>query len=500
MTGPTTGRASGAERRAALIEKLAGLPPERRAALLRSLGGAAADPGGQEWPLSPGQERLWFLSRFDPADTSYNTPWSVRLRGPLDRAALAAAFTRVTERHEVLRTRFRLRGDAPVQVVLPPAPTPVEDLVTSGEAGRDGAGLDGAGPDGAGPDGAGADEALREFAERPFDLENEPPLRVGVARLGEDEVVLCIVLHHIVVDGWSLDVLMRELAECYAATREGREPILAELPMQYASFAVQERQRDHTAGVEHWAGRLAGAPSLDLPLDHPRPSRWSGRGGREELLLPPEEVTPLERVARKRRCTSFMALVAAYEATLALASGQTDFCVGVPVSRRTRSELAPLIGYFGNTLVLRADLSGDPAFHELLDRVREATLAGMRHADVPFEHILAALRVPRDVGRPPLCQAMFNLHSDLPKDDLLGTRFADLDAEVHTIPPSHTKSEVSLDLWRGPEGLGGVFDYSADLFTPATARRLVRGFAEVVRRAGADPETRLSALSGAFSD
>ncbi len=479
-----TGRMTTADRRAALIEKLAGLPPERRAALLRSLGGAA-DPGGEEWPLSPGQERLWFLSRFDPADTSYNLPWSVRLRGPLDTAALAAAFTRVTERHEVLRTRFRLRGDAPVQVVLPPAPTPVEDLATSGEAG---------------PDGTGVEEALREFAERPFDLENEPPLRAGVARRGEDDVVLCIVLHHIVVDGWSLDVLMRELAECYAATREGREPVLAELPMQYSSFAVQERRRDHTAGVEQWAGRLAGAPSLDLPADHPRPSRWSGRGAREELLLPPEEVTPLERVARKRRCTSFMALVAAYQATLALASGQSDFCVGVPVSRRTRSELAPLIGYFGNTLVLRADLSGDPAFHELLDRVREATLAGMRHADVPFEHILAALRVPRDVGRPPLCQAMFNLHSDLPKDDLLGTRFADLDAEVHTIPPSHTKSEVSLDLWRGPEGLGGVFDYSADLFTPATARRLVRGFAEVVRRAGADPETRLSALSGAFSN
>ncbi|WP_169946190.1 condensation domain-containing protein [Microbispora sp. H11081] len=466
-----------AERRAALIGKLAGLPPERRAALLRSLGGERADADGQEWPLSPGQERLWFLSRFDPEDASYNTPWCMRLRGPLDAGALAAAFTRVVARHEVLRTRFRLRGDAPVQVVLPPGPVPLEKIAISGEA--------------------DLDRALREFAERPFDLENEPPLRAGLATPGEDDAVVCIVLHHIVVDGWSLDVLLRELAECYAAAREGREPELPELPTQYPRFAVQERQRDHTEGLRFWASRLAGAPTLDLPADRPRPLRWSGRGARVELLLPPEDVTPLERVARRRRCTSFMALAAAYEVTLGLASGQRDFCVGVPVAGRPRSELAPLIGYFGNTLVLRADLSGDPSFHELLDRVREAALAGMRHADVPFEHILAALRVPRDIGRPPLCQTMFNLHN-LPNDDLLGTRFGDLDREIHVVPPSHTKAEISIDLWRGPEGLGGVLDYSSDLFAPATANRLVRGFAEVVRRAGADPDVRLSALSGVF--
>ncbi|MEV4458541.1 condensation domain-containing protein [Microbispora sp. NPDC049633] len=467
-----------AERRAALIEKLAGLPPERRAALLRSLGGEPRDAGGQEWPLSPGQERLWFLSRFDPADTTYNTPWCMRLRGPLDVDALTAAFTRIVARHEVLRTRFRLRGDAPVQVVLPPGPVPLEKIAFSGEA--------------------DLERALKEFVDRPFDLENAPPLRAGLAGLGEDDAVVCIVLHHIVMDGWSLDVLLRELTECYAAAREGRDPDLPELPTQYPRFAVQERQRDHTEGVEFWARRLAGAPALDLPTDHPRPPRWSGRGGREQLLLPPEVITPLEKVARKRRCTSFMALIAAYQATLALASGQTDFCVGVPVAGRSRSELAPLIGYFGNTMVVRADLSGDPSFHELLDRVRATTLAGMRHAEVPYEHVLAALRVPRDISRPPLCQVMFNLHN-LPKEDLLGTRFADLDREVHVVPPSHTKSEVSMDLWRGPEGLGGVLDYSGDLFTPATAHRLIGGFTEVVRRAGADPDIRLSALNGPFA-
>ncbi|GAB3897922.1 hypothetical protein GCM10027612_55090 [Microbispora bryophytorum subsp. camponoti] len=238
----------------------------------------------------------------------------MRLRGPLDVDALTAAFTRIVERHEVLRTRFRLRGDAPVQVVLPPGPVPLEKIALSGEA--------------------DLDRELKEFVERPFDLENEPPLRAGLAEPGTDDAVVCIVLHHIVMDGWSLDVLLRELTECYAAGREGREPELPELPTQYPSFAVQERQRDRTQGLEHWTRRLAGAPTLDLPADHPRPDRWSGRGGREPLLLPPEEITPLEKVARKRRCTSFMALVAAYQATLSLASGQTDFCVGVPVAGR----------------------------------------------------------------------------------------------------------------------------------------------------------------------
>ncbi|MGV9599709.1 condensation domain-containing protein [Streptosporangium sandarakinum] len=487
------------DRRAELLGRLAALPPERRRALLAHARGRAAGDvpgtagtegtegtpgadagsgaGTEEWPLSFGQERLWFLSRFDPADTAYHTPWCVRLRGPVDADGLAAAFTRVTGRHDVLRTRFRLAGDRPVQVVVLAAPVTVERADVAGDPAP----------------------AVLEFVNRPFDLENGPPLRVALLRLADREFLLCIVLHHIVVDGWSLDVLMRELAECYAAHREGREPVLADLPVRYTEAVAEERRRagdDDGAHLAYWTRTLTGVPVLDLPADRPRPPRWTGRGGRVELAVPDEVVSRLEETAKRRRCTLFMALLAAYQATLGAAAGQEDLCVGVPVAGRNRTELEPLIGYFATTLVLRADLSGDPTFEELLARTRRAVFTGMQHAEVPFERILGALRLPRDLSRPPLFQAMFNLHN-LPKDDLLRTSMADLDVEVHPVPAAgRTKAEVSVDAWRGSEGLGGVLDYNSDVFSAGTARRLAGAFTELVERAGADPGLRLSDLKG----
>lgn len=466
------------DRRAALLDRLATLSPERRAALLRQLrDGDGGEDAGSAWPLSFGQERLWFLSRFDPADTTYHTPWCVRLRGPVDADGLAAAFTRVAGRHDVLRTRFRLAGDRPVQIVAPAGPVTVERTDVTGDPAP----------------------AVVEFVNRPFDLAAGPPLRVALMRLGDGHFMLCIVLHHIVVDGWSLDVLMRELAECYAAHREGREPLLAELPAQYTEVVAEDRRRAEHTGTEHldhWTRALTGVPALGLPTDRPRPARWSGRGGQESLLVPDEVITRLEEVARGQRCTPFMALLAAYQATLGLAAGQDDLCVGVPVAGRNRTELEPLIGYFATTLVLRADLSGDPTFRELLKRTRIAVFRGLQHAEVPFEQILGALRLPRDLSRPPLFQAMFNLHN-LPKDDLLRATMADLAVEVYPTPAvGRTKSDVSVDVWRGPEGLGGVLDYNSDLFSAGTARRLVRAFTDTVERAGADPDIRLSELKG----
>ncbi|ACZ89542.1 condensation domain-containing protein [Streptosporangium roseum] len=462
------------DQRAALLSRLAELPPERREALL---GRARDRDAGRTWPLSFGQERLWFLSRFDPADTTYHTPWCVRLRGPVDADGIAAALTRVAGRHHVLRTRFRLAGDRPVQVVAPAGPVAVERRDVTGDPAP----------------------AVVEFVNRPFDLEAGPPLRVALMRLAGEDFILCVVLHHIVVDGWSLDVLMRELAECYAAHREGREPLLAELPTQYTDVAAEDRRRaehEDTAHLDHWTRTLAGAPVLDLPADHPRPARWTGRGGQESLLVPDEVITRLEGVARQQRCTLFMALLAAYQVTLGLAAGQEDLCVGVPVAGRNRVELEPLIGYFATTLALRADLSGDPTFRELLKRTRLSVFRGLQHAEVPFERILGALRLPRDLSRPPLLQAMFNLHN-LPKGDLLRTEMADLAVEVYPMPPAgRTKAEISVDAWRGPEGLGGVLDYNSDLFSAGTARRLVRAFTDVVERAGTDPDLRLSDLRG----
>lgn len=464
------------DRREALLERLAALPPARREALRRSLSGDAA---GQAWPLSSGQERLWFLNRFDPGDTAYHVPWCVRLSGPLDESALAGAFTTIVARHEVLRTRFVQRGDRPVQVVAPASPVVIERLDQD----------------------QNQDAVIAAVARRPFDLEAGPPMRVALLRLGTHDAVLCIVLHHIVADAWSLDVLMRELAECYAAAREGREPRLDELPMQYRQHAVADRERNDTEGAAHlayWSERLAGVPALDLPSDRPRPRRWRGAGGRLPVSVPDEDTSRLERFARQRRSTLFMALLAAYQATLGRAAGQHDFCVGVPVAGRDRTELAPMIGYFGNTLVSRADLSGDPTFGELLGRTRSATLRGLQHAAAPYEEVLRAVRPDRDLSRPPLCQVMFNLSHNLPKADLLRQDMADLGVEVYPPPDlGRTRAEVFLDLHRGPEGLGGSMEYDSDLFSAGTARRLAAAFTDLVVRAGADPDFRLSDVKGA---
>lgn len=470
VVSPTTPD-SGAAEHGELRARLAALPPERRAALRRAL------LGGREqrtWPLSTGQERLWFLQRFDPDDCAYHITWPVRLRGPLDETALAAALTTVAARHEVLRTRFVVHGDLPAQVVDEPRDVRLDRLAPSG-----------------------VEQAVAAYARTPFDLAAAPAWRAGVLRLADEDAVLCIVLHHIVVDHWSLDVLMRELGECYAASRDGRAPALDDLPAQYRDFAAEERRRaeegrDH---LEYWTGRLSGAPPLDLPADRPRPARWTGRGAKAAVAVPDADVTALERLARAHRATLFMALLAAWQVTLGTAAGQDDFCVGVPVAGRDRPELAPLIGYFSTTLVARADLSGDPSFGELLRRTRVGTLKALAHAGTSLDRILGALRVPRDLSRPPLCQAMFNLTHNLPNGDLLRTELGDLAVEVVPQPDlGRARVEVSLDVYRGPEGLGGRLEYATDLFDAATAGRLADTFARVVTRAGGDPDLRVSEL------
>ncbi|MGP3963215.1 condensation domain-containing protein [Nonomuraea sp. 3N208] len=494
----------GTSEREELRRRLAALPPERRAALRRSLLGG---PEKRTWPLSTGQERLWFLQRFDPDDCAYHITWPVRLRGPIDETALAAAFTAIAARHEVLRTRFVLDGDLPAQVVDEPCevrldrldPVQVVDQPCEVWPDRldpvqvvDEPRLDSASSD--------VEQAIAAYAGRPFDLAAAPAWRAGLLRLAADDAVLCIVLHHIVVDHWSLDVLMRELGECYRAHREGRPPLLEDLPTQYRDFAVTERRRaeedrDH---LDYWVERLAGAPPLDLPLDHPRPARWTGRGAKVGVAVPDAAVARLELLARAHRATLFMALLAAWQVTLGAAAGQDDFCVGVPVAGRDRPELAPLIGYFSTTLVARADLSGDPSFGDLLRRTRISTLKALAHAGTSLDRILGALRVPRDLSRPPLCQAMFNLTHNLPTGDLLRTELGDLAVEVYPqLDLGRARVEVSLDVYRGPEGVGGWLEFATDLFDAATAHRLADTFARVVTRAGGDPDLRLSELGAA---
>ncbi|MEU9835854.1 condensation domain-containing protein [Streptosporangium sp. NPDC048047] len=471
-----------AERHEALRRSLASLPPARREALRRSLAGRAGGTdeaeAGPAWPLSFGQERLWFLSRFDPSDTGSNIIWPVRLRGPVDPGGLAAAFTRIAERHRVLRARFVQRDGRPVQIVTPPRPVPLEQIDLTGETEESEA------------------EAVARYAGRPFDLRSDPPIRTALMwREPGGHALLCIGLHHIAADGWSLNVLMGELAECYAAHREGRPDRLDDLPAQYTDFVTWERERFEREGARHtayWTRALAGVPALDLPADHPRPARWGGRAARVAVAVPDADLAGLERFAVAERHTLFMALLAAFQAALWQASGQTDFCVGVPVAGQGRTEFSALIGDFSNTLAMRADLSGDPSFRTLLRRVRRTVFGALQHAEAPFERVVAAVSPSRDLRRPPLCQALFNLTHNLPTDALLRTSMADLRVEALPQPPfGRTRAEVSAQLFRDERGLGGFLEYDGDLFEAGTARRLTEAFTGLVRRAATDPDTPL---------
>ncbi|MEV7008137.1 amino acid adenylation domain-containing protein [Streptosporangium sp. NPDC051022] len=397
-------------------------------------------------PLSYGQERLWFLHRFDPRDHSYNTCHAYRLRGELDVLALRTAFEAVVRRHETLRTRFDEVDGRPVALVGPGGPVVIDRF----EAGSE-------------------EEARRIVAERantPFDLSAAPPVRVTLIRLGSDDHVLAMTLHHIIADGASTAVLRDELAHHYA----GREP-LPPLALQYGEHVRAERARQDGSGLAYWTGQLADVPALDLPTDRQRPPQRTGDGAELRFTLPAELVARVNEFARAQRVTPFMVLLAAYQVLLARHSGQADFCVGAPVAGRDRTELEPMIGFLSSMLVLRADLSGEPTFAEVLKRTRRTVIQAMSHADVPLERLLGALGVERDPSRTPLFQTIFALHTqsaDGGEGPLPGLRES-------TFPAGWVaaRTDLSLDLWPDADGgLSGVLVYSTDLFDRESAERV----------------------------
>ncbi|NUW41373.1 non-ribosomal peptide synthetase [Nonomuraea rhodomycinica] len=427
--------------------------------------------------ISLGQERLWFLHRLDPADPAYRVAVVRRLRGPLDADLLEAAFADVVARHESLRTRFPDQDGLPVAVVDPPGPVPVERVEVSGPR-----------------------EAERLFAARaaaPFELAAAPPLRVTLARLADGDHVLGVVLHHVIADGWSLNVLMDDLAACYAARRDGVPAALPPLPVRYADHAAAQRAADASADLEHWTARLAGAPVLELPTDRPRPARRGSRGRETPFELPPELVGALSRLARAERCTLFMVLLAAYQVLLSRHSGQDDVVVGTPTAGRDRPELEPMVGLFASTMVLRGDLSGDPSFGELLRRTRTVVLEAMAHRDVPIERVLSALDIERDLSRTPLFQAMLALHNAATGYGEAAT-FAGLESTPfpHGDPPAMV--DVRMELWPTGDGRGGglrgALHYSAELFEPDTMERMAARFVTLLTSVAARPEARIGEL------
>ncbi|HEX2202899.1 MAG TPA: amino acid adenylation domain-containing protein [Longimicrobium sp.] len=426
-------------------------------------------------PLSFAQERLWFLDRLQPGSAAYNVPVAVRLAGALDARALERAVGEVVRRHEVLRTVFREVDGAPVQVVRPFAgfSLPVEEVADEAEAARRAA----------------------EEAARPFDLQAGPLFRARLLRIAADDHVLAVTLHHAVSDEWSFGVLFRELSAAYAAAAGGSAPNLPEPPVQYADYAVWKRETLSGEALErqlaYWRGRLSGAPAVtELPSDRPRPPVQTHRGARESFALPAELLERLEAVRRAEGVTLFMVLLGALQVLLAKYGDADDVVVGTPITGRTRHEVAELVGFFTNTLVLRTDLSGDPSFREVLRRVRETALGAYDHQDVPFERLVEALQPERALGHSPLFQVMLVLgDAGGPGLDLPGVEVRRFGGGTDT-----SKFDLMLGLTPHAGGLAGSLEYSTDLFDRATVARMLGHLRRVLEQAAADPGARLSSL------
>jgi hypothetical protein len=350
-------------------------------------------------PLSFAQERLWFLDQLQPGNPAYNLFDGWRLRGSLDVDALVRAFHEVVRRHEVLRSNFPAVHEQPVQVFRATSDlafhrVDLQDVVPSDRE-------------------ATLQRLISEEARRPFDLNSGLLSRITLYRLDAANHVLLITMHHIISDAWSLGVLYNEINHAYAARVGGRDIRLPELPFQYADFAAWQRQRLSgdalTTEIDFWKRQLADAVPLDLPFDHSRPAQQTFLGALETLSLPDDLVRELKALSRREGVTLFMTLLAAFKTLLHRYTKQCDLAVGTPASGRTQCETENLIGFFVNTLVLRTDVSGDPTFNELLQRVRQGVLDGDAHKEMPFEKLVMELQPERRSNASPLFQVMFIL-------------------------------------------------------------------------------------------
>ncbi|MGI9341908.1 MAG: amino acid adenylation domain-containing protein, partial [Gammaproteobacteria bacterium] len=428
-------------------------------------------------PVAFAQQRLWFLDQLQPDNAAYNLHWVVRTHGALNVDALSCAIAALVERHESLRTTFADVDGAPMQIVHDGFVVPVEFDRADADSWR---------------------ARAAELVARPFDLATGPLLRVHVLQLSADEHALVVVMHHIVSDGWSMAVLFRELADAYAAYLAGRAPVLPALAVQYADYALW--QREWLAGGElerqlcYWRQQLAGAPpQLALPTDRPRPPVMSQRAAWSRVRLSQRVTGALGAMATAHGCTMFMVLLAAFDAVLARYTGAADIVVGTPIAGRGRTELEGLIGFFVNTLVLRTDVGGEPRFDELLARVKQVALDAYAHQDVPFERIVETVRPERDRGRNPIVQVMLTVHNQ-PSQALELTGVA---VEQEVINSDAAKFDLNVHVGVYEAELEFAFAYDPDLFDAATMVSLGDYYVRVLESVAADPGLRLSAIPAA---
>ncbi|MFC5743983.1 amino acid adenylation domain-containing protein, partial [Dyella tabacisoli] len=425
-------------------------------------------------PLSFAQTRLWFLDQLERQNALYNIPAAVRLTGYLDVDALTRTLNEIVRRHEALRTRFAGREGAPVQIIMPRTvmPLAVNDLSDLPVKERE----------------ARAQWLSVEEAQTPFNLEADLLIRGSLLRLDEQEHLLFLTMHHIVFDGWSLAILIREIGAIYAAYTQGLPSPLPDLPIQYADFAHWQRQWLSGGVLEqqlgYWKQQLADSPSLlTLPTDWPRPALPSHRGAMVSFAVPAALVSGLQALSRQTQSTLFMTLSAAFNVLLARYSGQSDICIGTPIANRNRTDIESLIGFFVNTLVLRTQVDLALDFNGLLQQMRQHTLDAYAHQDVPFEQLVEALQPERHTSYSPLFQVMLVLQNT-PMDELVlpGLSMSVLESESIT-----AKFDITLTLAEDQDGLQGYFEYSTDLFEASTIERMGVHFTNLLQAIVADP-------------
>lgn len=439
--------------------------------------------GRNRTPLSFAQQRLWFFSQLEPSSPLYNMPAILRLKGKLQREALQKSLNAIVSRHESLRTHVAIDSDGPVQAIDLPANVSVPfewiDLGGHSKFERD----------------EELGRALARESRKPFDLTRDCLLRSMLVRLDEEEHVLHLSMHHIASDGWSWGVFFRELSLYYESFSQGRASELPELPVQYADFAIWQRQwlqgPTLEKQVDYWKNRLANAPDfLELPADFSRPPTQTFQGQRQSLVLSPQLSAALKALSLREDATLFMTLLAAFKTLIWRYTRQEDFLIGCPVAGRTDLETEPLIGFFINTLVLRTNLSGNPTFLELLRRVNTGTLEAYRNQDLPFEKLVEALKPDRSPSYSPLVQAMFVIRNAISKE----IKLSGLDVSLLEASTGTSKFDLTLSVDVREEGLTISMEYNTDLFGAARITRMLGHYRNLLEGIVANPAARLAEL------
>jgi amino acid adenylation domain-containing protein len=430
-------------------------------------------------PLSWAQERLWFMNQLEGDSGAYTIDFTMRLVGDLNIKALEQALVALVDRHEPLRTQFKLQDNKPVQSIAPsPNLTlPVVDLQHESDPWQQ------------------VQQLAAAAVSQPFDLADGQVLRVKLWQVAPDDYVLAVSIHHIAADGWSLGVLIGELSAYYRSFLTGNSAVLPDLPVQYADFAMWQRQWLTDLVLErqlsYWKQHLTGAPSLiDLPTDRPRPAIQTFRGGTERLQLDPQLTQQLKQLSQESGSTLFMTLLAGFAVLLCRYSGQTDLVVGSPIANRNRTEIEGLIGFFVNSLALRFDLSQSPTFEAFLAQVRQVTQDAYDHQDLPFEMLVEELQLERHFDRNPLAQVVFALqNAPTTAWDLPGVQVEDLPSGMDSV-----RVDLEVYLWDTPAGLGGFCAYNRDLFDAATIARMMQHFGTLLAAIVDNPQQSVALL------